>query len=198
MHKIVLFLVFSSSTILGSAQTSKTDLSEYREIAKAPATISSGNVVGRFLDGLIFRYYWATEGLGETDLTYRPSDGARSCEETIRHILDLSELIANAALGKVNEKTNPTEESDLEEIRRLTLQNLSLASEHFKYMSEDSLAETELIFASEDGERRLPVWNLMNGPINDAIYHVGQIVTFRRTTGNPIAQGLSMMHGKAR
>lgn len=198
MYKLALLLVFTGTTILGSAQTSKNDLSEYREIVDVPTTISSGNIVGRFLDGLIFRYYWATEGLSETDLTYRPSDGARNCEETIRHTLDLSEMIANAAQGKMNKRTNQAGELELEGIRRLTLQNLSLASERFKSMPEDSLAGVELIFPSEDGERRLPVWNLMNGPINDAVYHVGQIVTFRRTTGNPISPGLSMMHGKAR
>lgn len=169
MNKTVLLLVFSSSTILGTAQTSKTDLSEYREIAKAPDTVSPGNVVGRFIDGLIFRYYWATEGLGETDLTYRPSKGARSCEETIRHILDLSELIANASKGKVNEKTDRPEEVEFEEARHLTLQNLSSASELFKAMSDDNFEAAQLIFPSEDGERKLPVWNLMNGPINDAI-----------------------------
>ena len=32
-----------------------------------------------------------------------------------------------------------------------------------------------------------PVWNIMNGPLADALTHVGQINAWRRLNGNPVA-----------
>ena len=31
-----------------------------------------------------------------------------------------------------------------------------------------------------------PLWNLINGPVSDALTHVGQINSFRRLNGNPV------------
>ncbi|HKL03182.1 MAG TPA: hypothetical protein VJ911_05880 [Cryomorphaceae bacterium] len=202
MERIYLILIFIATSGLAFGQTFESNLTEhnlfeYQEIKKAPLEMSAGNVIARFLDGLIYRYYWATEGLKSTDLAYRPSKEARSSIETITHIQDLSFVIANAAYGKPNKGTDHYEESKFAEARLLTLQNLSAASQRFSSMPEDSLRSIELIFHSETGEQKLPIWNLMNGPINDAVYHVGQIVSFRRTTGNPIVPGLSMMRGTA-
>ncbi len=41
----------------------------------------------------------------------------------------------------------------------------------------------------------LPYWHLINGPISDALYHTGQIVSFRRASGNPIPSGVSVFMG---
>ncbi|MHC4608217.1 MAG: hypothetical protein ACYTAF_15010 [Planctomycetota bacterium] len=35
--------------------------------------------------------------------------------------------------------------------------------------------------------RDLPFWNLINGPISDALTHVGQINALRRQAGKPAA-----------
>ena len=40
----------------------------YYEIPDYPETYTAGSVAARMLDGLGFRYYWATEGLNEDDL----------------------------------------------------------------------------------------------------------------------------------
>ena len=45
------------------------------------------------VDGLGFRYFWATEGLTEKDLAYRPSEGARTTMETLEHISGLVEIL---------------------------------------------------------------------------------------------------------
>ena len=42
------------------------------------------------IDGLGFRYYWATHGLRPEDLNYKPSETNRTIEETIDHIYNLS------------------------------------------------------------------------------------------------------------
>ncbi|MCK5671198.1 hypothetical protein KAI10_07435, partial [Candidatus Bathyarchaeota archaeon] len=44
-------------------------------------------------------------------------------------------------------------------------------------------------------EREFPVWNLINGPLSDALTHVGQIASWRRMNGNPIP-GARVFHGE--
>ena len=70
----------------------------FAKIPDAPETFNAGGVVSRMVDGLGFRYYWATEGLRPEDLEYRPSEEARTAEETLDHVLGLSEIILNSAL----------------------------------------------------------------------------------------------------
>ena len=41
-----------------------------------------------------------------------------------------------------------------------------------------------------------PLWNLINGPIQDAVWHSGQVVAFRRASGNPINSKISVFNGK--
>ena len=41
-----------------------------------------------------------------------------------------------------------------------------------------------------------PFWNQLNGPIEDAVWHCGQIVAFRRASGNPISKKISVFTGK--
>jgi len=36
---------------------------------------------------------------------------------------------------------------------------------------------------------------LLNGPIADALTHVGQVISFRRTSGNPIPKGVNVFMG---
>jgi len=48
------------------------------------------------------------------------------------------------------------------------------------------------------GETQFPFWNVINGPISDAIWHTGQVVSFRRTSGNPFPKGVNVLTGKKR
>jgi hypothetical protein len=52
-----------------------------------------------------------------------------------------------------------------------------------------------IIFDRKGKISNFPIWNLMNGPLEDAIYHTGQIVSFRRTAGNPIPKGVNVFLG---
>ena len=65
----------------------------YYQIPDAPESYTQGAIAARMVDGLGFRYYWATEGLRSEDLQFRPGEDARSSEETIDHILGLSNVI---------------------------------------------------------------------------------------------------------
>ena len=60
----------------------------YRAIPEYPSKVSTVTILTRILDGLGFRFYWATEGL-RADYEFRPSPDSRSIEEIVRHIWGL-------------------------------------------------------------------------------------------------------------
>ena len=162
----------------------------YYEIPEAATEYTAGTVASRMIDGLGFRYYWATEGLTEKDLAFKPNTEARTSKETIDHILSLSQVVVNTTLNKPNGEKQP--EMTFAEKRKKTLENLKQASDILR-KSKD-LSEFKIIF----GEREFPFWNNINGPIADAIWHVGQVVSFRRSSGNPFPKGVSVFNGKVR
>jgi len=45
-----------------------------------------------------------------------------------------------------------------------------------------SMSDEELMKISIDNR---PFWHIINGPISDALTHIGQINSFRRLAGNP-------------
>ena len=99
----------------------------YYEIPEAPEEFTAGSVVSRMIDGLGFRYYWATEGLRTEDLLFKPSEEARTSLETIEHIHGLINVILNA----VTEQANTGEklpEMSFPELRKKTLVKLQKAS----------------------------------------------------------------------
>ena len=170
----------------------------YREIPAYPESFTPENVVARTIDGVGFRFYWATEGLRPEDLTFRPTPEARSSEETIDHILGLSNVILNGIKNEPNirsgEETSPL---SFEVKRRQVLENLQTASNLLK-MSGDKLEDMKIVFKNGDNQSEFPFWNMLNGPIGDALWHTGQVVTFRRSSGNPFNGKASVFSGKVR
>ena len=167
----------------------------YAEIPQAPDRFTPGAVVSRMIDGLGFRYYWASDGLRAQDLEYRPSPEARTSEETLDHILGLSEVILNSALKKVNEPRE-YDELSFEQKRALTLSNLERASTIFRFA--EDLDAHKVIFKGKEANREFPLWNQINGPISDAIWHCGQLVSMRRASGNPFNSKVSVFTGTVR
>lgn len=201
MHKLLLMLMFVSLRSELFAQTAgepKRSELPYREIPAYPDSFSAENTVARMIDGVGFRFYWATEGLRPEDLAFRPTPEARNSEETIDHILGLSTVILHAVEGKPNVRSG--EESSplsFEVKRRQTLENLYTASTLLK-TSGRTLGEYTIVFQNGENKSEFPFWNLLNGPIADALWHVGQVVTFRRSSGNPFNSKVSVFSGKVR
>ena len=174
------------------------DTLPYYEIPNSPEKYTPETVVIRMIDGLGFRFYWATEGLRPQDLSFKPNSEARTTEETIDHILGLSYVILNAIQKKVNTKSGEeTSPLTFEMKRRLTLENLKTASDLLKN-SKGNLEDYKIIFKNGDKITEYPFWNLINGPIEDAVWHVGQVVSFRRSSGNPFNSKASVLTGKLR
>lgn len=159
----------------------------YYEIPEAAKEFTPGTTASRMIDGLGFRYYWATEGLTAKDLAFRPNSEARTTLETIDHILGLSQVILNATLKKENGTKQP--KMNFAEKRKKTLENLEQAGKILRESKD--VSELKMIF----GKTEFPFWNVINGPIADAIWHVGQVVSFRRSSGNPFPKGVSVLKG---
>jgi len=155
----------------------------------------SGNVVQRFVDGLGYRYYWVTEGLTADDLRYKPSDDSRTTFETIRHLYGLSETILNAAKNEANIRPQNFDSLSFEQLRSGTLANLQQASALYENKTEKDISELKVIFEFNGNRTEFPFWNMMNGPISDAIYHTGQVVSYRRASGNPINPKVNVFMG---
>ena len=185
-----LFSLFFLLSMMTFSNAQNTEL-PYAQIPEAPETYTAGSVVSRMIDGLGFRYYWATEGLRAEDLKFKPNEEARTTEQTIDHILGLTQVILNSALGIPNGQPQP--EMTFEEKRAKTLKNIEQASKIF--IKETDLSKFKIVFKRGDQTTEFPFWNQINGPISDALWHVGQVVSFRRSSGNPFPKGVSVLRG---
>lgn len=191
-------LLFLSLLISGIA-TAQDSTDYYYQIPEYPDNYNEGTVAARVVDGLGFRYYWATAGLRAEDLAYKPSEEARSSDETLDHIYGLTRILANATKMLPNDFTQYEEEEfSFEEKRTQTLQFIREASEILRKSTAEDLESYKMIFISERGTSEYPFWNLLNGPISDAVWHVGQVVSFRRASGNPFNSNVSVLRGRLR
>lgn len=160
----------------------------YYQIPEPAKEFTAGTSASRMVDGLGFRYYWATEGLSKSDLVFKPNTEARTIEETIDHIYSLSIRILNATLIKINGGKEPS--MTFAEKRKKTLENLLQASTILRESKD--VSQYKILFPAKE----LSFWCVINGPIADALWHVGQIVSFRRSSGNPFPRGVNVLIGK--
>ncbi|MFI1770784.1 hypothetical protein [Thalassobellus citreus] len=167
-----------------NAQNAQNKELPYYEIPDYSEIYTANTVAASMIDGLGFRFYWATEGLLDKDLEYKPSETGRSSSEIIEHIYGLSKFIRNSVLSD-NKDTN-TSELNFEAMRKQTLLNLKAVSDILRNIKDPfKLDETEV-----------PFWNIINGPISDALWHCGQVVMLRRASGNPFNSKVSVFQGK--
>jgi hypothetical protein len=191
----LLFFLFTLAAV--NTQDMTQDTLPYQEIGDYPPDFGPGSMLARYVDGMGYRYFWATDGLRQVDLDYRPSQDASSTLETLEHIHGLSATIANFATNTPNTRS-AKEEMTLEEIRSATLHNFKGASTAFAGKTEAEMAQITLKFQRGDEVNSMDFWLGINGPLSDALYHIGQVVSFRRTAGNPLHPGVSVFRGKTR
>lgn len=202
MTRLILVFVLQFPAIVGLAQNDSLiqndTMDYYFQIPDYPATYTAGNVVARVVDGLGFRYYWVTQGLRPEDLSFRPNEEARTSNQTLDHIYTLTRIVYNAVSGNSNELNESSKDWSFEIKRAKTLENIKLTSELLKASSDDDFKNFITKFQRENGVTEYPFWNMLNGPIDDALWHVGQVVSFRRSSGNPLNSNVSMLQGRLR
>jgi hypothetical protein len=144
----------------------------FYEIPNYPENVSGTSVLVRLLDGLGFRFRWSTEGLSDEDYTFRPAPDCMSIEELVRHVWRLVNLVCQSIQLNKFKKQN-----DISLVRKSVLEMTHALREALLSMSDEELVAIQI--------RELPFWHIINGPVADALSHVGQINSFRRLAGNP-------------
>ncbi len=195
--KLFLIILIMGASKFGWSQKSNTivpNINEnyYSSIPAYPDSYSASNVVARAVDGLGFRYYWATKDLKKSDIAFKPSKDSRSTFETLVHIYSLSDFIFLTIFKKSSITDIPASKINMlpyYEIRKRTLRNFERISDRLKRFSDSDLAKIKA--------DKYAFWDLLNGPIEDAVWHSGQIASFRRASGNPMNPNVDYMEGKA-
>ena len=164
----------------------------YYTIPEAPKEYTAATVASRMVDGLGFRYYWASYGLTENDLSYKPSKESRTSFETLKHIYDLTTVLLNSVVMQPN-TGEKIPEMNYKQLRAATLMNIEKSSKILR--NSKDISKYKIIFKNANNTSEFPFWNQINGPISDAIWHVGQVVSLRRSSGNPFPKGVSVLRG---
>ena len=147
-------------------------MERYHRIPSYPDDVSGATVLVRLLDGLGFRFRWSTEGLSDDDYGFRPAPDCMSIEELVRHVWGLVNWVSQA-MGLDGFR----KEDDISLTRGSVLEMTHALRNILSSMSDNDLEEKTI-----NGR---PFWHIINGPISDALTHVGQINSFRRLAGNP-------------
>jgi hypothetical protein len=143
----------------------------FQSIDGYPDSVSAENIVVRLIQGIGFRFYWATEGLREHDYEF-DGGGLNSIAAMMQHILRLlrwvrSEILPEALAGADEGST----------VRDNVFAELQMLQKGFAGMSARELQGLRI--------EGLPFWHIINGPMADALTHIGQINVLRRIAGNP-------------
>ncbi|MAD59519.1 MAG: hypothetical protein CMB81_04210 [Flammeovirgaceae bacterium] len=178
--------------LLISIQSFSQEKNYFFEIEDFQDNYSENAVVSRFLHSVGFRYYWATEGLNENDLKYKPSDTGISTRATLEHIYTLA-IIINSGIKDIKvERSESYPELSYKELRENTLKLTKESIDLILKYSEDDFNSSKVRF----GDQGYDFYNLFHGPISDSLYHIGQVVSYRRSSGNPIPRGVNHFLGK--
>lgn len=169
----------------------------FADISETPEAYEAHTVAVRMIEGLGFRFYWGTHDLSDEDYLFKPTEDTRGIGQTLDHILGLSNMILNAVHSRVN-AANDYGEIDYHQKRLLVLKNLHEARNILKNSSDEDMNDMGIIFKRGDTEQKFDFWYAINGPISDSLWHVGQIVSYRRMAGNPFNSKVSVLSGTVR
>ena len=190
MKKLILLLLIP---FVSFGQIDEQEFSPpFSDISEYPSEFSQANIVSRMIEGLGYRYYWASKSLSETDLEYKSSEDARSTLEIIKHIYSLTNMISSSFKNQQYEFSNVN--YSYKDLREKTLLNLKYIHEQLKLNPDFS--KLKISFERGGNSMEFPFWNQINGPISDALWHCGQVVMNRRASGNPLQSGVNVFIGK--
>ncbi len=196
---ILTFFMVSFHNLMGSSlmiNSMSMDTLPFYEIPAEPVMYNAATVTARMVEGLGYRYHWATKDLRPEDHAYEPGNDGQNCAAVLEHILGLSRFVLRTVKKEMHDNAREYPELDWPAQREETLMNLKLASEILRGTGD--VSEFKIIFKRGEKTSEFPYWNLLNGPLADAIYHTGQIVSYRRSSGNPINPNVSVFRGKTR
>ena len=142
----------------------------YESVDGYPDKITGASVIIRMLDGLGYRFRYATEELTQEDYHFSPGHGCQTIGEIVEHIWWLLHWVYESIL---EEEAMP---QDSEAQRIHTLKLITKLRTYFENTDDSGLEQIKIL--------NQPFWNMINGPLSDALTHTGQINTLRRLSGS--------------
>lgn len=161
-------------------------------IKDVPKDYTGEGVLLRMIEGAGFRYYWATEGMKDIDVAVKPCEDCRTGFETVEHIYGLSEMVRSTVMSEVYDRSKLMKTTSFDELIAATNKNWADAA-NYLMKGNGRIDQMDIDYGKGS---KVSFWNLLNGPLADAIYHTGQVVTFRRISGNPINPKVNVFMGK--
>jgi len=81
--------------------------SHFRSVRDYPERQDANGLVIRLVDGLGYRFYWATEGLTQSDYDFSPGGGCQTIGEIMGHVWGLVNWVRMNMLGSGDETAKP-------------------------------------------------------------------------------------------
>jgi len=166
-------------------------MTPYQALPNPPDAISAGTILARLVDGIGFRYQLATEGLTSNEISFRPTKESMDMMELLIHIYRLISWTSTAFELPFTAKKSF---ANFAELRTETLELSQQFSRFLATLSEEEVAKASVYLKRNNKDYSF--WYLINGPLADALTHIGQVNSWRRIAGNPVAK-ISPFTGKS-
>lgn len=153
----------------------------FQSLPPTPSSFNSGAILSRFIVAIGFRYQVATKNLTEEEIQFRPEEGSMNMLELLDHIY---KVLSWAYLAFDKDAKLDLPNMDYEGYREGTLQLCETFRNKLMKLTDEEIEQTEVYLKRMD--TTYSFWYLINGPISDALTHIGQINSWRRITGNPV------------
>lgn len=170
-------------------------IDSFAEIKSYPENFNTSTVLSRVIDGVGFKYFWATEGLSESDLQFSPGNENRNLYQTLDHMYNMLDFVGYTLEGKVYPFPETNNGWSFPELRDQTLKRIAEVKSLF-LSDASALGDKPIQITMGEQPMEFPIWHLFNGPLIDFMSHLGQVVAFRRVNGNPIDSGVQPFMGK--
>lgn len=157
-------------------------MTPYQSLPTPPDTISEAKIIARLVDGIGFRYQLATAGFTQKEIDFCPVEGSMNMKELLTHIYGLITWTGTAFKLPYTKKIL----TEYSELRRETLEVCQLFSKFLQGLSTTDVEEASVYLKRMD--KHFSFWYLINGPLADALTHIGQVNSWRRISGNPVAR----------
>ena len=158
-------------------------MENFKTLPVPPEAMTATNVLVRIIDAIGFRYALATEGLTKKEADFRPVEGSMNMIELLNHIY----RVLFWSYTAFNKEVKPNKSlKSVGDHREETLALCAAYKAFIQDLSVEDLEKTKVYLRRTD--TTYSFWYLINGPITDALTHIGQINSWRRMAGNPCPQ----------
>ena len=148
----------------------------------APNQFNGSGVIQRMVDGILVRYTIVTEDISEAAINYQATPESMSMIDLQKHILGLLNWVSKV-MGMVKDPNQKRAET-FEEYQKQIKTTCTLLSAHIASLTDEEISSKTVYLKRSD--THYSIYYIINGPLSDAISHIGQIATWRRIAGNPI------------